>query len=381
MYIKILRRLILGFILSILIFFSHPQLTFADPLGNWSSTANLPVNIASHVSAFEGGKVFVFGGANVDDYSDVLSSFPNGDGTLSAWTLVSNLPKTRYFGSLVKKENRTYIIGGATFPGFQIIENNVYSTTIDNEGNVSPWEEFASLPGNRGLGAAVIAGNRIYYAGGFDNSNVVRGEIYYADINPNGTLGAWTTSAISLPEPLFGFGMVEHENNIIVFGGFNGSVFRNKAYRASVNPNGSISAFTETSALPEAVYRSSFVKIGSTLISAAGHNGTSLITKVYYTNINSDGTIDPWQQSANTLPQGMTGSAMAHANGFLYVTGGFGSSGYLDTVYYAPLNISEGVDLPVPYFSQNVLPWGPTEYDHAQSIGLSPITMERWGCA
>jgi len=37
--------------------------------------------------------------------------------------------------------------------------------------------------------------------------------------------------------------------------------------------------------------------------------------------------------------------------------------------------------LNVPYFSQNALPWGPSEYDHAQSLGFSNTTMDRWGCA
>ena len=64
MYRKILRRLILGFILSILIFFSHPQLTFADPLGNWLSTTNLPNPLASHISYTSANKISVVGGAN-----------------------------------------------------------------------------------------------------------------------------------------------------------------------------------------------------------------------------------------------------------------------------------------------------------------------------
>lgn len=384
MRIKILRRLILGFILSILIFFSHPQFIFADPLGNWSSTTNLPVNNASHASTFEGGKVFLFGGANVDDFSDVLSSPPNIDGTLSGWTLVSNVPKTRYFGSLVKKENRVYIIGGATFPGFQIIENNVYSATIDDAGAVSSWGELTPLPANRAVGGAVIVGSRIYYAGGFDNSSTAQDEIYYADINPDGTLGAWTTSLVSLPEPLYGFGMIEHENNIIIFGGqTTGGITRDKVYKASVDlVDGSLSVFVETSALPEAVYRSAYVKVGLTIISAGGYNGFAHLDKVYYANINPDGTLDSWQQSANNLPQALQAAAASYANGFMYVTGGFNGA-YLDTVYYAPVNI---VDLPVPYYSQNngVIgggPWGDEEYDHAQSIGLSPITMDSWGCA
>ena len=36
--------------------------------------------------------------------------------------------------------------------------------------------------------------------------------------------------------------------------------------------------------------------------------------------------------------------------------------------------------LSVPYFSQNSLPWGPTEYDNS-SGKISNPTMDRWGCA
>ncbi len=38
-------------------------------------------------------------------------------------------------------------------------------------------------------------------------------------------------------------------------------------------------------------------------------------------------------------------------------------------------------NLHVLYFSQNSLPWGPTEYDHAKLLKASDPTMDRWGCA
>lgn len=37
--------------------------------------------------------------------------------------------------------------------------------------------------------------------------------------------------------------------------------------------------------------------------------------------------------------------------------------------------------LDVPYFNQNDLPWGPTEYDHASTLNISSPTINRWGCA
>lgn len=52
---------------------------------------------------------------------------------------------------------------------------------------------------------------------------------------------------------------------------------------------------------------------------------------------------------------------------------------YFDNIVVKTLDTP--ADLDVPYFSQNALPWGPMEYDHAASIGIQQPTMDRWGCA
>lgn len=51
------------------------------------------------------------------------------------------------------------------------------------------------------------------------------------------------------------------------------------------------------------------------------------------------------------------------------------------SITVTPTPTPSGTILNVPYFSQNILPWGPSEYDHSQSLGFSNITMDRWGCA
>jgi N-acetylneuraminic acid mutarotase len=341
MCINRFKVFILGFILSILFLFSHPQSVFADPIGAWSSTTNLPISIASHVSTSEGDRVFTFGGANIDDFSESYFSSKNPDGSLSTWNLASNLPETRYWGALAKKADRVFVLGGAMWTGMTNYKNTVYSATIQMDGSISSWQSLVPLPENRALGQAVVVGDRIYYAGGRLSDSVVKSEVYSAVIKEDGTLESWLVAG-SLPEPLHGFGMVEHNNHLIVFGGHNGSVFSNKTYKASVNPDGSISAFVETMALPEAVFRSMYVKVGSTIISAGGLNATGFLSKVYYANINSDGTIDSWQQSANNLPVPNHAGAAAYSNGYMYVSGGFNGE-YLNSVYYAPLNVSDEI--------------------------------------
>lgn len=380
MHINRLRIFILGFILSVLLLFLQPQRVFAEIInGSWSNTINLTNQIASHVSTSEGGRLFIFGGANNDDFSNVESSLIDFNGSLSAWTIISNLPETRYWAALAKKEKRFYILGGAMWTGITNYKNTVYSATIQLDGSISSWQSLVSLPGNRALGGAVVVGDKIYYAGGRLNDAVTEDEVYVADINPDGTIGGWRLAGL-LPESLYGFGMVEYNNNLIIVGGYTGSVYRDKTYRASVNPDGTISAFVETSALPEAIYRSGVIRIGSTLISAGGLNDSSYLDKVYYTDINLDGTLDSWQQSANSLPQPVHAGALSFSNGYLYFTGGFNGS-YLNNAYYVPVNISVGVDLAVPLLKQTDPLWGTQIYNSANTWAPSSPGISSWGCA
>lgn len=57
------------------------------------------------------------------------------------------------------------------------------------------------------------------------------------------------------------------------------------------------------------------------------------------------------------------------------------SETYFDNIVVTNIDDGGGATLPVPYYSQNSLPWGPSEYDHTKSLGFKNITMDRWGCA
>ncbi|PIP74303.1 MAG: hypothetical protein CO135_02535 [Candidatus Levybacteria bacterium CG_4_9_14_3_um_filter_35_16] len=50
-------------------------------------------------------------------------------------------------------------------------------------------------------------------------------------------------------------------------------------------------------------------------------------------------------------------------------------------VYVYGLTDNQPNTLNVPYFSQNDLLWGPTEYNHSIKLGFTNPTMDRWGCA
>ena len=372
----VLLSLIVNFLLLFLS--SNISLASNEITGNWNSSLSLPYQSSSHASIGFNNKLYILGGATNDDYSNVLKSTVNESGVIYEWILDSNsLPDTRYWSALASKGNNVYVLGGSKWTGFQTDVNTVFSSTIDDEGNFSDWQTLNPMPGTRAFGNSVIVNNRIYYAGGFNGSTRFA-DIFYTDIKPDGTLGTWTTSSISLPYVLQGFGMVSSGNYIFVIGGESNNISQSEVYSSLVNPDGSLNPWQETENLPQPLYRSSYIQDGDRLISIGGQNGSSVSKKVYYTEINDDGTIGVWQESANELPIPVTGASVAKVGDYLYLTGGWNTVGYLDTVFYTKLN--KIINLPVTPLKQTSSPWNDDVYDLA-NLWASDSSFSRWGCA
>jgi len=74
--------------------------------------------------------------------------------------------------------------------------------------------------------------------------------------------------------------------------------------------------------------------------------------------------------------------ALLLSSGKIIAVGNTHNGSYNDWAIARFVESDNSVNLPVQYYSQNSDPWGPTEYDHANSIlGFpTPTTMDRWGC-
>lgn len=387
------KKISISFIVSVLLGFFiipliRPNVSLANATSPWStSTITLPYSLASHASEVSYNKLLIIGGANTDDYSQVYSIRLN-NGTLSDLTeeTSATLPEARYWGSTVQKENRIYYIGGASSGGAGFYMENVYSTAVNSQGNISSWNSLAPLPEKWALGSAAIVGNYIYYAGGFRGVDTISNKIYYAQINPDGSIGNWTTSSITLPEPRFGFTMVSYNNNLIIVGGLSSNnIFPTTVYRTTINTtDGSLSSWQTTTPLSAGAYRSETIRVNKRLFVIGGGDGNNSLNSnsVRYADINSDGTLSAWKTSANFLPQSVSAGAVAYNNGYLYVTGGYNENNnqpnYLNTVYYAKLDTSNS--LPVPLIKQTDPKWANLEYDSASLWSKEKTTIARWGC-
>lgn len=206
-----------------------------DPVGTWSFSTELPYTVASNASIVRNAKIFNFGGANDFPTSQVASSQIGIGGVLGMWDTLSSLdlPGEILWHSIAFNEPFVYILGGYSFEPPTGRLNTVYLGRFSSENEIESWESVAELPVATALGAAAIVGDKLYYAGGFDQSNV-----YFATINlADGTLSSWTeTTPLSIP--LSGFSLIETGSHLIAIGGEGSS----GVYGAEVHTDGTLSA-------------------------------------------------------------------------------------------------------------------------------------------
>jgi len=177
---------------------------------------------------------------------------------------------------------------------------------------------------------------------------------------------------------MYGFGMIETGYKIIIIGGLSDTVFE-----ANINPNGTLGPWIENpvAQLPRLIHRSGITRVGNFVVSVGGVGGGTTFSDVYYSEIQTDGSLGPWTQSPNSLPTPLCCGSLAATDTHLYYTGGHNSQTgvYYETVYEAPFSeVSEGLD--VPDIKQFSSPWNDDEYDTATTWSTNP-SIERWGCA
>jgi len=202
------------------------------------------------------------------------------------------------------------------------VDTRAKQTTVARVG-----ADFASLVKGRPLCAFVSvllaigelrAASYVYVAGG-DTTGVCQNStstVWYAQVLPGGTLGAWI-SAAPLPTPVGEHFLVSAGNSLYAGAGCASSLFTivSSVYYATVSTVGSISAWTSTTAQPNTYYQPSVVTdaSGSFLYSTAG----GCITDTWSAPI-SGGALGSWT-SQTPHPTGPFEQSACQVGGSLFV--------------------------------------------------------------
>ncbi|EKE06131.1 MAG: hypothetical protein ACD_19C00079G0036 [uncultured bacterium] len=374
------------FLITSIVYLFYPKISLSsETVGDWSNITSTTTATASQYSFIVNDKLYSLGGANTSTFPNGLYSPIISDGTITNWTNISSPPNVLWHSGTVHT-NHVYLLGGANSSLTNISDSKL--GTIDISGDITSWINTTPLPFSLSLGATVVVGNRVYYAGGStseENSSYARSEIYMADINTtDGTLGPWTLAG-NLPQPMLGFGMVESNGYLIILGGkATGNIYLSDVKKAPIDSlTGNVGSWSPLPALPDPVYRAGVTKAGNMVVSAGGYYTTptfTLMDKVNFAEININGDIASWTESEFTLPQPTCCFSLSSWNNFIYMIGGWIGS-YVNDVYVSKIETVTTTPTPiipiidVPDLKQYSEPWQSNLYDH------TPATIKQWGCA
>lgn len=340
------------FCISLISFsFVFYTLTFAaDPPGtisNWGQTTVLGQNADQMGSAAYNGYIYRVAGLGTDGKTTYYAK-TNSDGTIGSWTASPNtLPVEGLYGLRSLAYNGyLYAIGGR----IQFGTNKVYYAAINPDGSIGSWAQAAnSMPYNLYTFNAIVYGGYLYIIGG-DNGNGWNRTVLTAQINTDGSVGTWTTIANSLPDTggqgNSGAASVVFNDYVYYMGG---NVTPTKVLSAPLGANGYIGSWTEQtgSPIPGGANGPGYtIDNGYIFLFGGFTSGNAFSDKVYSAPLKPNGEIGAWVEQT-ALPVANARSSSVAWNHYLYVIGG-ATTGWLgqNTVYYTQVNGAYPPDAP-----------------------------------
>jgi len=309
--------------------------TFSPSVINWTQTSALPqplqglgavflppANTASNPANY----VFTVGGAA--DQSNVATTVvyraqTQQSGALSAWTPATTaLPDARAYHTTVAASAYTaaldtttteaylYALGGIDGSGATV--STVYYSKVSLDGSNGPWLTTTALPAALHSASAVVFRGYVYLAGGADGQNVPTKSAWRAAVNPDGTLGAW--------QPLTGLtngaafqGLVNFGPYLYAVGGDGSSVSPSQATtsggemsaaylsRVNLRTGDLATAWSPLQSMSKGRSKHNTVVGGGFLFTTSGvYSGQAGSSENTYTQINADGTIGSWNGATGT---------------------------------------------------------------------------------
>lgn len=219
-------------------------------LGTWTTASvTIPQALSYSQAIVLNNYVYLIGGYNGAYRANIYRAVINTDGTIGNFVSYASLPVTISHSQALITKGRIFLVGG--YVG-GVVSNRVYTALIDVNGNIGSWSQAASLPIPSHSHCATVIRDRIYVIGGTNNTGPSK-DIYYADINADGTIDGWMED-FSLPETIHSSSLVCSRNRVYLFGGMVKGVASTAIHTAAINPDGTLAAWNIMSYLPETSY-------------------------------------------------------------------------------------------------------------------------------
>lgn len=230
-----------------------------------------------------------------------------------------------------------YVIGGANG---SLTLNDVDRFAIRDDGALEPSVAQPSLPIAEGGGTGAIVGRTVVVTGGMRLSGVTDGT-YWATIDESGDLGPWQNGASSLHKRMHP-GAFAKDDTVWVLGGFDDPDVWDDVVSAKVAADGSLGAWTPAGSLPGKRSHFAITRVGDDLYLTGGldqsaYQNPPFLSDTWHGRVLADGTVGEWTQGPE-LPLPLATHASFFYGGYLYVGGGIGEPAHQeDGLWRAPI--------------------------------------------
>ncbi len=251
-----------------------------NELFNWHAISHINPPLIWHSVSSNNNYAYILGGfidsinnirqtVNTVSYSNISGGSPNN------WQATVPLPEGLAQGESVISGSHIYFAGGWTTDFVQNVRNKVYYAPINSDGTLGSWLETTPLPQALSAFGMFETGNKIIVVGGRNSSQTPVNNVWLADILPNGTLGAWNPGP-SLPVPISNAGYTKIGNFVVIAGGWTGYSTLKDVYYAPINPDGTLGTWLKSAnQMPEERCCGSLTASSNHLYYTGGHNPSS----------------------------------------------------------------------------------------------------------
>jgi hypothetical protein len=354
-------------------------------IGTWTNISSMPDNIYGSTMVCTDNYVFSIGGFDTSNgnYTNASYCTPiSADGSIGAWTQISNGPVVAADAQSVIAGNRIYFIGGgnngagldsvysATFnsgitdytpyytdqsntssaPSSPVKESagvpweSQYGFNPSTQSDITDWTSAAPLINNNTYAASLVTKNYIYILGGSDENNALN-TIQRASFNNDGNLTSDWTNVDTLPTPLYGMRCIATKGRVYLIAGYNGSSVVATVYSAPINPDGTLGTFTANTPLPIALFYPSVFVIKDKLYVAGGSttgSSANISNTVYQATIDASGIISSWTQ-INDFPINFFAGRPLLIKDRIYIFAATTTNIAQSSIYYATYDSNGGI--------------------------------------
>jgi hypothetical protein len=256
------------------------------------------------------------------------------------------MPGPKCAAEVVVLQNKLYCIGGYSDWLNSVVSNNTYVANINPDGTLGTWSTVPAPANPGGVALSYIRNGKLYCAG------VVSGQFVLnsATINGDGSLGAW--QVVSTPSGLgtMVVGCVIGNYVYSLNDYSSGGTYSDQVKRATINADGTLGAFTVVGSAFLSGYSGARLYTTKNRIYAyAVDNFAAGVTTTYSAPINADGSLGSWTAGGQQTKAAQYACGFA-VNNRLYVHCGWdsGVTSATNTIQYT--SITGSVSDYSPYY-------------------------------